>query len=323
MTELLNSKHLRSSHANPGQTRSAHRAQNLSSVATTATNTNGQRASSTNDLTLEEHSNPTTATLKKALAMMRAKAFTEAEALLRELERAGVTSPELSYSLGFLALTTNPQIAKGHFSRAIELDPRHANAFYFLGLIESNQNAALAQSYFRAALKQNPSHAGAINKLQEHERLTNASSSGPAPSKLAHPAHRKFHRLEVQPEQDIEEYGRALARQKQIEFWIANWTGLPPAVRIVKLAIGATFLVAFVILASHVHNAWRESEIRRQAFAQEADRMAKEQSEHLYKLKNSLDRAYRQPNVSPRDTKSSSSTTWGSTAGSEAAANGR
>lgn len=93
----------------------------------------------------------------------------------------GSRSAEEWYGVGDEALKRR-DIDSAHdaFSRALELDPMHANALYRLGEIaQADGNFEDAEEFFRAAIDVNPGHAGAHARL---ERLLAEAPQGDGPT---------------------------------------------------------------------------------------------------------------------------------------------
>ena len=84
----------------------------------------------------------------------------------------GESSPELNNNMGRIHLRNGDlQAAAGSFARALELDPRNAEALIGLGSVErSRGNSEAAIHYVQRALQVDPSSVAALSELAELER---------------------------------------------------------------------------------------------------------------------------------------------------------
>jgi hypothetical protein len=117
--------------------------------------------------------NETKTLLEQAKTLYNEGKLAESEAAFGQLIASGRDVGEGFYGVGVVRLSMyDRDAAIASFEKALERDPRHANAFYQLGfLAEQRGELQEATKYYRKALSVNPQHRGAQTRLGRSSNL--------------------------------------------------------------------------------------------------------------------------------------------------------
>ncbi len=109
-------------------------------------------------------------TVIKALSLARTGDFTGAGRLLQQMRNDAELEADACYGLGLIELCQNRiNNSEAYFTRATQLDPAHADAFYQLAKIaDSRGDDVTAVLFLKSAIAQKPGHAMAAEALAEH-----------------------------------------------------------------------------------------------------------------------------------------------------------
>ncbi|MDJ0711579.1 MAG: tetratricopeptide repeat protein [Woeseiaceae bacterium] len=117
-------------------------------------------------------------TVIKALDLARMGDIGGAGRLLQKMRNRPELEADACYGLGLIELCRNNlDDSEAYFSKATQLDPNHADAYYQLAkLADTRGDPVTAALYLKSALVRNPGHVMAAEALAEHDDVVVAQS---------------------------------------------------------------------------------------------------------------------------------------------------